>query len=201
MPFPDQDEIDRKNLGCQCSPAEYAFARTYAATGSKSASARAAGCTARDLCGFANTLLLRPPVQQEIARVRRQARERHQEIVDWLVRELAAIAGANLAELVDDSGALRKLSEVAPEVQATIAEYSRDPGEFGDRVRVKQHSKMEALKTLCRVMGLERTTIEHQIMDGEGKAAHLAQARTAIERALFTEEKEETNDRNQEGSK
>ncbi len=172
--------------GVCLSPTELAFCRHYAATLDLVGAVRASGLQTTRPQQTGETLLCRPPVQDEIQRIRKDSRAKHAAIVDWLVRELATIAGANLADLIEDDGTLKPLSKVPRDVQATLAEYGLTTDKGGARsARVRQHDKLKAMQMLCRIFGLERTTIEHEIHDAEGRPAHVSAAREAVERAVM----------------
>lgn len=182
-PKPDQTK-DR------LTPMEAAFARTYAATHSLTASARQDGYSGSNPVHHGNTMLARPTVQAEIARLTAETKAKNDAIMAWLVKELVNMAGADLTQVLqqapDGSIELRPLAEIDQEARSTLAEIEQSAcdGDGRRRWKIKQHPKLGAIQILCRLLGLERTVTEH-VVTPAGEAVHLHEAQDAIARAIF----------------
>ena len=96
--------------------------------------------------------------------------ERAEITVARLAEELGKIAFANIADVFESWGpggiVLRESSKLAPEVTAAIAEISETRSRGERTVRVKLHSKLEAIEKLGKHFGMFRDRIEHSGPNG-----------------------------------
>ena len=166
---------------------ERAFVLSYATTGSIAQAARAAGFDGVKPSNKGRKLLTKPTVQRAIAAVRADAREHHKRIFNWVVREIASCAGANLADLLDERGNVRPPSDIEREVMGTVAEYSRTLQKDGSaETKVKQYDRLKALQMLSQLFGFGVQRHEVSVVDADGNPVCVKQAEAAIERAVFT---------------
>jgi phage terminase small subunit len=92
-------------------------------------------------------------VRAEINRLMAERRERTEVNADQVIRELSRIAFADIGDICQwgEEGVILKKSETLPPlVRGAVAEVSQ--GQFG--VKVKMHSKTDALSKLAQHLGL-----------------------------------------------
>jgi len=120
-------------------------------------------------------LMARPAVKEAIAERTEQAIARAGVRQVRVLEELAAIAFADLAELFDEQGNLRKLKDVSPRARAAIQAIDCEElligrGEerkpFAIVRKLRTHSKVEALKLLGQHLTMFKELHEHTGKDG-----------------------------------
>lgn len=136
------------------NPMHEKFAVAYAATGMLAKSAVAAGTS--KIYGYA--IAERGDVQKRIAEIVWQRFRKENVTAERVIKELARIAFANIADLYDENGALIPVHELPDDVAATISQIDVEissRGPLSDKEtfvtkKVKQASKMEALTVLAK---------------------------------------------------
>lgn len=136
------------------NPSHEVFAREYANTGIAYKAALAAGLTAT----WGRALAERADIQARVAQIIEQRFSKANVTAERVIRELARIAFANVADLFDENGCLLPIHELPDEVAATITSFESEDiwnGRGENRVKVtlrkvKQAPKMEALTVLAK---------------------------------------------------
>ena len=80
-----------------------------------------------------------------------------------IVQELAKVGFANAGDYFDWGPAgikVRDKAELTPEQQAAVAEVSETTTEHGGTIRIKLHSKLDALEKLGRHLGMYKDIVE-----------------------------------------
>jgi phage terminase small subunit len=115
-------------------------------------------------------------VQAEIARLMAERRERTEVTADQVIRELSRIAFADIGDVCEWSDKTVKLKDsgtLSASARGAVAEVAQ--GQFG--VKVKMHSKTDALGKLAQHLGL---LIDAKVIaDMQKQLKELADARTA----------------------
>lgn len=102
-------------------------------------------------------LLELPVVQEALVKARAERIKRTHVTADSVVRELAAVGFASLADVCRWSGnSLEMLDSenLSHEQVASIAEVVKTTTSRGGTLRIKQHSKLKALELLARHVGI-----------------------------------------------
>jgi len=109
----------------------------------------------------ASQLNKHPDVALRVAELRDRVEKAADVTLDRWMREQARIAFADPAELYNDNGSLKSLSEMSPDARATIAAIDIESRVYGGGEnaeefvvkKVKLHSKTAALESLGRALG------------------------------------------------
>jgi phage terminase small subunit len=123
-----------------------------------------AGYSTKSAKSTAHTLMQDTAVQAEIQAAFARRVKRMELKQDDVVRELMAVAFADIGTFVtwDDSGlTLKPSSSLDKGDTAVISEVIHTVSEKGGTTRVKLHSKMEALNMLSRHLGMFVERVEH----------------------------------------
>jgi phage terminase small subunit len=158
------------------SPQHKKFADEFLATNKVSASAVAAGYSARSAHVQGNRLLKRPDVQQYIAGAVAKADEQAEELSAQVIRELKTMAFANVADFItiDEDGKPQiDFSKVTPEqlraISSVKSKTSRKFNGKGEHIATDSESafvmadKYRGLELLGRHAGLFKTE-EHRLV-------------------------------------
>ncbi|BCZ76047.1 terminase small subunit [Gluconacetobacter entanii] len=105
-------------------------------------------------------------VVQVIERARKRAAVRMDKVVERyaitkenVLREMARIGFSDVTEVVsvtDKGVAVRRTADLSEDTRRAISEISETVGEGGKTIKVKLHSKIQALGHLARHLGLDR---------------------------------------------
>lgn len=109
-------------------------------------------------------LLQDPRVQAEVAEITGQRREMNEDLAQQVIDELSAIAFADMRDVAawGPGGVTVKDSDgLEDDEAATVLEVSQRQHQHGTDIRVKQHSKTDALSMLAKHFGLDRRILEH----------------------------------------
>lgn len=133
------------------------FAQEYVACGCVGAvAARAAGYAPGSASQTASALLAIPKIAARVAELQAETSARLGVTRDRLISELAAVAFAQLGNVVDigpDSIKPRPWAEVPAAERAALVEASQTVSAAGGSMRVKLGDKTSALLALARVLG------------------------------------------------
>jgi phage terminase small subunit len=114
-------------------------------------------------------LLDRDDIKARIAELQGEHRERHTATVDNLVAELTRIAFANAGDFFHwgpDGVRVKDKDALSLEQQSVVAEVSQTVTEAGGTIRVKLHSKLDAIDKLGRHLGMFKHAVEVTGKDG-----------------------------------
>lgn len=101
----------------------------------------------------------RPDIVEEIDRLERERSKRVQVNADRILEEAVSIALADVTELFNDDGTLKKLSELSPGAKRALSalKFEAHPGKGIVMVDFKHHDKMRAIETLLKHVRPEST--------------------------------------------
>ncbi len=136
-------------------PMQWRFVQEYIKDLNATQSAIRAGYARGSAKVTGSRLLSKANVQAALAQEQRKAAERVHVDQDRVLREYIRIAFADIRQIVqwdDTTVTLRKSSEVPPALGHAIAEVQQT----ANGVRVKLHSKLQALDALAKHLGLFR---------------------------------------------
>ena len=155
------------------TPKQDAFALAFIETGNASEAYRqsydASAMNDNTVGKAAHELLKNPKVAARIEELRAEHRERHKVTVDRIVEELALIAFSDPGDFYEwdaSKVSLRPKANLTPEQRRCIAELSQTVTEAGGTLRLKLHSKPDALEKLGRHLGMFKDVHEHSGPDG-----------------------------------
>ena len=150
-----------------------AFATAYIETGNASEAYRrsydASTMNENSIGKTAHELLKHPKVAARIEELRAELRERHKVTVNRVVEELALLAFVDPGDFYewDATGvSLVPKKNLTPEQRRCIAELSQTVTDAGGTLRLKLHSKPDALEKLGRHLGMFKDVHEHTGPDG-----------------------------------
>lgn len=162
----------RKGEKPKITPKQQAFVDEYIVDFNAAAAAVRAGYTTNHKQMAAAQLLGKPHVQEAISAAIQLRSLRTGITADRVLREIARIAFSDLRDVMfwgPNGVVMRDSSEITSDQSAAIAEVSHTVSLSGGSVKVKMHSKTDALEKLCKHLGLyapERKTLENP--DGSG---------------------------------
>ena len=103
-------------------------------------------------------------VQEVLRRRFQEMAGRNRVTTERIFGELSQMAFANIEDYLDDDGRTRKFSDIPQEARSNISKYLIKE----DGTEITLHSKMDALKTLAKLSGMEPAQKhEHTGKDGE----------------------------------
>lgn len=165
------------------TPKQEGFATAYIETGNASEAYRlhydASAMNANTIGRAAHELLKNPKVAERIEELRAKHRERHNVTVDRIVEELALIAFSDPGDFYEwdeKNVSLKPKADLTPEQRRVVAELSQTVTEAGGTLRLKLHSKPDALEKLGRHLGMFK--------DGNGDTPPSVTNITKIERLI-----------------
>ena len=94
----------------------------------------------------------KPALRKEIDRRIAERSRRTGVSVDRVVRELARLAFSNIADVIDDSGRLRR--DVSPDDLAAVASHRRKASADVEEIEVRMYDKNRALELLGKHLGM-----------------------------------------------
>lgn len=110
-------------------------------------------------------LLKNVEVAVRITELQGKRSDRTQITADQVVRELAKVGFANMADYADwgpGGVALIDSKDLTPEQAAVVAEVSETMGEKSSSLRFKLHNKVDALEKIGRHLGMFKDVIRHE---------------------------------------
>lgn len=111
-------------------------------------------------------LLTRENVRAAIAKQLQDRTKRLQITAEMVVEEFAKVAFSTIADIAewDENGTLtyKASADIPPAVMAAIAEVSIVPTDNGPAVKIKMHSKNDALNSLAKHLGIMNITHKHE---------------------------------------
>ena len=144
------------------------FARKYVELlGNGRAAAKAAGCECDSDESFdvsASVLLRNSKVVSRIEQIRERSLKRTEITAARVLNELARVAFASMGDFAEWNGqrvSLRDSSELSQDELAAVEEVSETVNQTGSNVKIKLASKLGALNTLCKNLGLTPDKLEH----------------------------------------
>lgn len=136
------------------------FAHEYAAHGlNGTAAAIAAGYAERTANRQASRLLDDPRVLKLIAEVVAVPLADAEVTTERVLQELAAIAFVDPADIWEDGGTIRNISDIPTQARRAIAGISRRDTKEGISIALKMHSKPAALETLGKYLRMFGTQL------------------------------------------
>ena len=156
---------------------QLAFCREYVVDMNGKAAATRAGFSAATAAQTASALLTKPEVRAAVSRLQRQAFDRIEVSAENTLKEIAALAFANLQDFVrigDDGQPEFDLSSLDRDQWAAVQEYVEDETlGLGDgekkltvtRRKVKLASKVQALELLAKHFKLLTERVEHDVSE------------------------------------
>lgn len=134
------------------------FVEEYLVDLNAAAAARRAGYTSRRSEAIGYEILTKHDVQAAISAAQRERSARTGVTADRVIQEIARIAFADPRDIMEwgPSGVMaRESSELSDDQAAAVAEvHETKTKDGGGSMRVKLHSKTDALDKLCRHLGL-----------------------------------------------
>jgi phage terminase small subunit len=137
-----------------------------------------AGYSKSNAARHACRLLGFPHIARMVEEAQAAAFARCQLSVDRVIQEMMRIAFIDPAELFDDNGELKPISQIPREYRAAISSISRN----SDGTRITLWSKVEALRDLGKHLRMFVEQIEHK--DTTPIAEQLAKARERVKAGL-----------------
>lgn len=139
------------------TPKQARFVEEYLIDLNAAAAARRAGYSARrsEVIGYEN--LTKHDVQAAIEVAQRERSVRTGVTADRVIQEIARIAFADPRSVMawgSDGVMPRESSELTDDEAAAVSEVSQTVTKDGGSMRVKMHSKTDALDKLCKHLGL-----------------------------------------------
>jgi|SRR5580704_2174297 phage terminase small subunit len=149
------------------NPRERKFVELFVETSNATRSALAAGYgrNYQNAAVYANSLLKKPKIKNEVDKRNAEIMAELDFTPDRIIRELAKVAGVNAADFVsiDDEGNPHlDLTGVKRAQMAAVASVDSETTEFGVKARIKTHDKLKALDMLAKMARLypaERTEL------------------------------------------
>jgi phage terminase small subunit len=161
------------------TPKQEKFCRLYIETGNASEAYRrsydASRMASATINRKATELVAHGTITARLEELRAGHQKRHELTIDRIVAEYVKIAFADAGDFFDwgpDGVRVKDKSDLTPEQRAVISEVSQTITEAGGTIRVKLHSKLDALEKLGRHLGAWKADNEQQ-----GKAAGEAMAK------------------------
>ncbi|MGW8285766.1 MAG: terminase small subunit [Candidatus Deferrimicrobiaceae bacterium] len=146
-----------------------AFVREFIKDFNGTQAAIRAGYAKRGAHTEANRLLRKAEVQAELEKAQQRAAKRADITVDRIIEEYARVAFALMSDVASwgpDGVTFKDSSDLDPEVVAAIAEVSEDADKLGNRLlKVKLHSKLQALEKLGKHLGMFADKLEVKIQN------------------------------------
>jgi len=143
------------------TPKREAFWRAYLELGNGSEAYRRCFSTERmspkTVNEKASRLLADPRIAARLAEAQAKIAEKHAVTVDRIIAEYTKIAFADAGDFFDwgpDGVTVKDKDELTPDQRAVVSEVSQTVTENGGTIRVKLHSKMDALEKLGRHLGM-----------------------------------------------
>lgn len=145
------------------SPREEAFVQEYLKDLNTAAAAERAGYAKRSARQQGHVVLHRPHVQAAIVAARAAIEKRNEITVDRVIREIAAIAFADVRKLYGEDGQLLQPGQMDDETAAAVAGIEveeiyagtgADRTVIGHLAKVKRWDKPKALEMLSRHLGI-----------------------------------------------
>lgn len=123
---------------------------------------------------YASDLVKQPTIQQMIKEVEFTMLKRQEISIERLAKEAASIAFFDIADIFDDEGNVRPLSEIPVHARQAIADLNVNSsyainditGESQlekQSVNVKLQSKMEAIKFLGSFLGMNKQVVDYNV--------------------------------------
>lgn len=135
----------------QLNEKQRAFAEAYAKTGVATTAALSAGYEGKSIHQIAHRLVKTPSVAAEIARLRSKLEKKSEISAARVLEELGKLAFGNMQDLFDpETGELLPMNKLPRDVAATLTAFENDKG----FQKVKTASKLSALETLSKIMGM-----------------------------------------------
>lgn len=129
------------------------FVMAYLATLKPGVAARMAGYKHPNTQGW--HLMNYPQVKAAIDNAMAERAQRFRIEADQVVRELASIAFANMADYVDENGRpIKDIKDLPRDASAAISKFTIHPSEFGEKVTIELADKHSALVSLARHLGM-----------------------------------------------
>lgn len=153
------------------TPKQQRFVAEYLKDLCATAAYRRAGYRAAGHAAEVNAakLLRNTEVQNAIALAEKERAARVKIEADNVLRELARIAFSDMRDFVDwgpEGVRLKPSAELGDDDAPCVAEVTQTSTEHGGSIRFKLHSKTEALRDLCRHLGLLKDKLEVSGPDG-----------------------------------
>jgi len=125
-----------------------------------------AGYSKRSAMQIGHRTLHNPAVQEALTRRRKRLMQRIEVKPERVITELARIAFANITDVVEFSGntvVIKSSDELTEDQAAALAEVSEFESEKSRNLKVKLHSKLDALDKLARHLGMYVDVQEHHV--------------------------------------
>ncbi|MYD94572.1 MAG: terminase small subunit [Chloroflexi bacterium] len=135
------------------TPKQQRFVDEYLVDLNATQAAVRAGYSARTANRMGSENLSKPVIQDAVQKALKRRAQRTEITADNVLREYARLAFADLTDVADADGdtvTVKSLADLPPEVTAAIAEVAQT----ATGIRVKFHSKTQALESLARHLGL-----------------------------------------------
>ena len=139
------------------TPKQALFVEEYLKDLNASAAAARAGYSAKMAGRIGWQLLEKPRIQSAIQSAQRERSARTGVTADRVIKEIARIAFSALRSVMswgNGGVTLRESSELTDDEAAAVSEVIETTTKDGGSVKVKMHSKTDALDKLCRHLGL-----------------------------------------------
>ena len=158
------------------TPKQEAFVREYLLCGNASEALRRAGYKSKHIDAHASTMLKRPMVKACIDEARRRLEEKFEISHALIVKELAAIAFGNIAEMVDADGTLIGDGRALASLSRSSSSGAEGNSESWS---LSGYNKVKALELLGRHLGMWRPVKDD---DGSGKGSDSANRLAVLKR-------------------
>lgn len=168
--------------GDKISQKQALFCQHYVTDLNATQAAINAGYSQRTARQIASELLSKPHVAARVQELLKPKMDRYEITTENTLKHLAAIAYGRMGDIAswNESGVRFKPSEEIEEMaMASIEEVSESVSEHGCSLKIKQHSKAQALKLLGQYQALFKDRVEHSL---ESSFASLVLASVAAEK-------------------
>lgn len=144
-----------KRMAGELTPLQLAFVDAYMECQSARKAAEIAGYA--DPSSYGWRIIHVKAVADEISRRKEEMRRRNEHVEDQVVRELALVGFANIADFINFSNnsiTIKCLDDIPEGVRPCIKKVTLTPGQHGDRIQIELHDKLKALEMLGKYMDL-----------------------------------------------
>ena len=174
------------------TPKQEAFCQSYARYSNATRAAREAGYSQKTAHSIGHELLTKPEIMELVETIRQARFREHHASADEVLAELGKLSRSNLGDVLHitpQGEPYVDLSEATPEFlaclsEAVIEDYMDGRGDDARevrRVKIKLHSKLDALKALAKHHGL--LVDRHEVTLNGDFTGKMAQARERLRRA------------------
>jgi phage terminase small subunit len=137
------------------TPKQEKFCQEYIINLNGTQAAIRAGYSQKTAYSMAEKLLKKPEIKAKLAQSRQEQESRTQIDADWALQRYGEIANFKIEDIVSFNGSqviFKPMSEWTPEAKGAVSSLKLDRN--GNVVEIKTHSKLAALDSIAKHLGL-----------------------------------------------